>query len=193
MTNDEKGVYLHQDLDFSRLLIPINQRALRKEIIMNAFKTLMVAIALTFLTMGTFAQTTVSAADSTSASVVSQDGELAKKIALAQAYLEKEVLEYTVSGVYEGTTYKMKQQMFPKGQYAQFSSANPCGQGKIKTLFSVNPMNGNLIADIQPRASFCPRVEYHFDVVTHQGKRIAFDAVTKQQQPEDTTLRVVLE
>lgn len=167
---------------------------LRKEILMNAFKTLVMAFALSFLTMGVLAQTTASVTDSASAPTTSQDVELSKKMILAQAYLEKESFTYNATGIYEGKFFSLRREMNPRGKYSSFGiTSDLCLRGRLQTLFSIDSATGDLIADVQPSQPFCSRMEYRFNVMTKRGVRVVFNPQTKQPQADDPTYKFVLE
>lgn len=135
--------------------------------------------------------TTTEASGNAAASEVNP--EFAKKIAQAKTYLTKDVFEYVFSGVWYGRTFSLDRKMYPTKNYSAFYQANDqCVKGDLKTYFTVDEHNGDLVADVQGRASYCPRLVYRFDVLTKVGVRTMYDGNTKQVIPDDPSFRFTL-
>lgn len=158
---------------------------------MNSFSKFVVAAVLLSSFAGmAFSQTTPSSpADSN----VAVDPVLAQKISMAKAYLAKDSFGYLFSFQYEGKYFEMLRTMSPTSGKAQFSSfSDPCFNSYLRTIFSVDESTGDLVADVQPKADFCAKLEYRFDVVTKKGKRTMFDPKTKLPTAEDSSYKFTL-
>jgi hypothetical protein len=121
-----------------------------------------------------------------------QDADLAKKIELANSYLGRDKLNYLVEGIDQGSAFKAYRDMSPRDGTANFYGKSACNNGQFKANFSVDKMTGEVVVEVTPRADFCKKLRYRFDPLTKKGTRVFIDRETKQETPDDPTMKFTL-